>query len=259
MSGLAFSFLNKAIAATLGLTSFTEAETAVGVRHPERPHLRAFTPDLSGGAIVLDFSVATVLEVVALIHANFTSATIQGNATNSWGAPSYTQAITLARAGNRRYHYALRPVAFNYRYLRVNVPTQSTTDGATRFALGGIWAGLITSPPRDIRMEPVERLVHARKDVETEDGRRIQRIKLDDPCWWFTAKRHAENDTKLEAWREIDRQWADADNGGAALVLMNSLEPSNCYVMRRADDADEWPNSRIWSEGQMEAFEVIAG
>lgn len=257
---IAWSFANLAPAAALGLTAFTEAETEVGVRFPERPHLRAFTPDLSGGAIVLDFGAATVLDVVALIHGNFTAATVQGHATDSsWGAPSYTQAVTLARSHTRRYHYALRPVGFNFRFLRISVPTQSTTDGATRFALGGIWAGRLTVPPRELRMTPLERAHYARQDITTEDGRALQRITLDDPCFWFTAGRHARNATELEAWRELDRQWAEAPVDGAALVLWQNTEPQNCYVMRRADAEDAWPNATVWSESTVEAFEVTAG
>ncbi len=255
-----FSFLNLAEAASIAAsTTFTEAETGVGLRFPARPHLRGFSVDLSGGRATFDFGTATAPGVVALVNANFTSATIQGNATDVWSGPSYAQAIAIGPAGNDRYHYAHRPTtpAFSYRYLSVAVSTGIATDGLARFAFGGLWAGAITSPPRDILMGPEESKLEARQDIETEDGRRIARIIYDDPAWSVTCKRLAETEAELAAWKAIDRQWSAAP-GQAALVMFRDAYPEECYVMRQVS-VSKWVHERIWMSSEMELLEVTSG
>jgi hypothetical protein len=253
---IAFSFENLAAAATIATgTTFVEVDTSTGLRYPERPHHRAFTADLTGGVLVLDFGSATVQDVIAPIYANFTTATVQGNATNAWGAPTYSQAITLGRSVNDRYHHAHRPVGFNFRFLRLVVPGGTATDGGTQFALGGIWAGLLTAAPREIRDAPIETKVEAKRSITTEDGRPIQQLVLDDPYARLRATRSARGQTELDAWREIDRRWSDA-RGQFALVCMRASKPNEVYVMRQAN-VSEWPNSAVFSESDLEALEVF--
>ena len=179
---IAFSFLNLAETAALAAsTTFTEVEAAVGLRHPERPHMRGYTTDLTGGRVTLDFGSVTALDVVGLIHTSFTIATVQGHSADSWGSPAYNPpAITIGRAGTDRRHHAHKPTAavpFSQRFLSLVVPSQTATEGGTRHALGGLWAGTLTFPPRDILMAPRERKREARQDIETADGRVLQRVE----------------------------------------------------------------------------------
>ena len=140
---IAFSFVNLAAAASLAAsTTFTEVEAAVGLRHPERPHLRGYTTDLSEGRVTLDFGVATALDVVALVHANFTIARVQGHSADTWGAPAYdTPALPIGRAGTDRHQHAHRPtlaVPFFQRYASLRVPTRRHEAArATRSAGSG--------------------------------------------------------------------------------------------------------------------------
>jgi hypothetical protein len=247
-----------AITATIaGSTTFADATwPPENVLLWGRPHIRAYSADLSAQRLTLDLATATALDVIWLCNVNFTTCTIQGNATDAaWGAPSYTSgALTIGRSGNTRYHHALRPVAFNYRYLSIAIPNQATTDGATVFKVGWVWPGLIVSPPRDILMEPDEDKMEAREDTKTQDGRLLERLTLDEPTWHFTAKRMAETEAELAAWKEIDRRWSEAP-GQAALVLMRDAYPEESYVMRQVS-ASKWKHAKVWSESDMECVEV---
>jgi len=225
-----------------------------------RPFIRAYSPDLLAQRLTLDLATATALDVIWLCHVNFTTCTIQGNATDAWGAPSYTSgALTIARSGNTRYHHALLPVAFNYRYLSLSIPNQAATDGATVFKVGQFlpWPTLV-SPPREIKIRPKETRLKANQDTKTEDGRVLDRLKLDEPRWRFTAERQAWGETELAAWREFDRRWDEAP-GQAALVLMRPTHPEESYLMRREDE-EQWDvGDRVNSESTIEAVEVVAG
>src|SRR4029453_19146478 len=160
--------------------------------------------------ITFDFGTTTTLDVIAPIHANFTTASVQGHSADTWGAPAYNPAaITLGVAGNGRYHHAHRPtvaVPFAQRYVSLSVPAQASTDGATRFALGGIWAGRLTSPPRDILMAPEESKLEARTDIQTRDGRPLQRLLLDDAAWSIRRARLGETEGELAPGEKNDPQ-----------------------------------------------------
>ena len=87
--------------------------------------------------IVCDFGAATVIGAVMLNDVNFTSVTIQGNDTDSWGgSPSLSQAFTVSEdAEATRYKIFCLLTSFNYRYLRIKVPAQSRTDGLAAFRI----------------------------------------------------------------------------------------------------------------------------
>jgi hypothetical protein len=224
-----------------------------------RPHLRAYSASLTPQRLTLDLAAATALDVIWLCHVNFTVCTIQGHATDTWGAPSYTSgALTIGRSGNTRYHHALRPVAFNYRFVSLSIPNQATTDGATVFKVGQFlpWPTLV-APPRDIMMEPEEEHVEARQDTKTEDGRTLDRLVLDEGAWRVSAKRLAETESELAAWREIDRRWSEAP-GQAALVLMRDTYPQESYLMRQ-ESTSRWRHAKVWMESTMDCREVTAG
>lgn len=90
--------------------------------------------------IVLDTGAAsTAVAAVYVGGVNFTSLTIQGNATDSWGAPSFTQAVTIAQDAEllkRKAFIAL--TAFAYRYMRLVIPVQTRTDGEGFYRIGAV-------------------------------------------------------------------------------------------------------------------------
>jgi hypothetical protein len=256
-----FSFANLVAGASIaGSTTFADPiHPASQVQSPQRPFKRAWSTNLSAQRLTIDFGGSAALQVMALIHVNFTTATIQGNATDTWGSPSYSQAVTIDVSPNDRYQYAHRPsvaIPFNLRFLSFSIPNQATTDGAATFRIGGIWAGLIVSPPRDMLMMPEEEKEEYRVDLKTQDGRILQRLILDDPAWRITARRQAETETELAGWRAIDRQFSAAV-GQTALVLQRDAYPAECYVMRMVS-ASKWPHAKVYSETDFELLESIS-
>jgi len=250
-----------AITATIaGSTTFADATwPPENVLLWGRPHIRAYSPtNASAQRLTLNLGVTTALDVLWMANTNFTQVTIEGHGTDVWGAPAYTSGLlTIGRSGNTRYHHAHRPTAANpfaRQFVSLNIPAQATTDGDPFFKIGWVWPGLIVSPPRDIFMEPDEEKMEAREDTKTQDGRLLERLTLDEPTWRFTAKRLAETEAELAAWKDIDRRWSEAQ-GQAALVLMRDAYPEESYVMRQVS-ASKWRHAKVWSESDMECLEV---
>jgi len=257
-----FSFALAGTPTIAASTTFPDSvHPATNVLLPLRPHLRAYSANLSAQRLTLDLGAATSLAVIGLGHVNFATATIQGNATDAWGAPTYSQAITIGRSPNTRYQHNHRPtvaVPFNLRHVSLSIPNQATTDGAAVFRVGYLFAaGVIVSPPRNIQAAPDEENEEARADTETADGRRVQRLVFDDPTWHVIARRLAETEAEIAAWREIDRQWSGA-TGQAALVMMDDAFPEETWIMRQVS-ISKWQHKPFWSESEMELREVTAG
>jgi len=89
--------------------------------------------------VVIDMASAKALKAVGIIDVNYSSCTIEGNATDSWGSPSFTSgSITIAKeklTGLYRLHFAAL-TGFNYRFLRLVIANQTPTDGASEFRTG---------------------------------------------------------------------------------------------------------------------------
>lgn len=91
--------------------------------------------------IKLDMTSAQTVASILLNHVNFTSVTIQGNATDSWGAPSFTTTISISKDPIVQRYKAFIPLtAFNYRYLRIFIPTGQTPTDDTVWYVGGLVA-----------------------------------------------------------------------------------------------------------------------
>jgi hypothetical protein len=87
----------------------------------------------------VDFGVAASLSAVFLNRANFPQAKIQGHATDVWTSPSYDATVNLVQdeAGNRKGWYDL--TAFNYRWIRILIPSGQTLDGGASLPQLGNW------------------------------------------------------------------------------------------------------------------------
>lgn len=91
--------------------------------------------------VVIDLGSAMALKAVGVIDVNYTTCVIEGNATDSWGSPSFESGdITIVKeklTGLYRLHFNSTDLTgFNYRYLRLVIPTQSRTDSEAVFRTG---------------------------------------------------------------------------------------------------------------------------
>lgn len=113
----------------------------------------AFT-NPAGAWLKVDFGSAQAVAGLFLNNANFLTATWQGNATDSWTTPSFSQSLTLGtdRAGKVKGFFS--PVAaFNYQYMRLFIPYQTLASG-TLPTLGNLIAGATVIEPRASEWTP---------------------------------------------------------------------------------------------------------
>lgn len=103
--------------------------------------------------IVFDLGSAQTITCFALFNFNLTSGatvTLQANASDSWGSPSYSQALTIATDSDsnviKRLVYF--PSTSTYQYWRLLIADASNTDGYIE--IGRIVAGQYYEPSRNI-------------------------------------------------------------------------------------------------------------
>lgn len=94
--------------------------------------------------IVFDFGSATAVHLVALLHHNLDAALDvrwQANATDSWGGPTFSQALTIAATDTEGYrpntYHDLSAAPPTFRYHSLVVVGANTLD----VILGEIWIG----------------------------------------------------------------------------------------------------------------------
>jgi len=108
---------------------------------------RAFKLDATSGNIVFDFGVATNVDVFAIVHHNLDAALanvkIQGNATDSWGAPTLNQTITIPTYERGSPRWPVNPfldlsaLSNSFRFWRLLFGTANSVD----VQLGQLWFG----------------------------------------------------------------------------------------------------------------------
>lgn len=104
---------------------------------------RIFSFNTNSGNIVIDLSAATQIKSIIIGNTNITSSgtlVIEGNATDSWGAPSYSQAITINDDAKNQILYLDQ----TYRYFRIVFGTDATLSYVT---VGHLFIGDYTQMP----------------------------------------------------------------------------------------------------------------
>jgi len=234
---------------------------------PDRPFLPWRATGASAQRIVIDFGAATALDAIALIRANFLSATVQGNASNSWGSPSYSQAVTVARNPyNRRYQHLHAPTtgAFAYRYLSILIPTQSpvpeglSPTAAAYFLLGGLWAGALTAAPRNTQFPRIT-TVEPHYDIQPPHKAWLERLEAGEPvilaAFPFDAVTGDPSPglaDEVRTWGEWQRKVRDA---GAVLFQAEDADPSQCWIAQQTSDP-AWPLGLGLTQSDLTLMEV---
>lgn len=256
------SLLNLVAAASVIGSTAAAAFPAANVKSPERPFQPWRSTGLGVQSLVVDFGAAVVLNVVAPIHANVGTVTIQGNATDVWTSPAYSQTQAIGRnPWNTRYQAAHLPVGFTYRYLRLLIDSQTPLDGLAYYSLGGLWAGGLESPARAVRydydIEPIE----PRKDVQPEHGGWRERLTMGYPLSQIMTRRQAllAADTvagladQLAAWLDLDRRMFAGDY---FLLLLDRDVSRHVWVARRLN-TPRWRIAWPLAESDLEFEEVV--
>lgn len=128
------------------ISSITASSTLAGYA---ASNLLQYDPDMIWKAasfaasvtLVIDLTAAASIKQIWLNNANFLSATIQANATDSWTSPAVSKAVTLAGDDVGIYKGLFALSETNYRYVRVVIPVQTLLFGDTLPWLGNVIIG----------------------------------------------------------------------------------------------------------------------
>jgi hypothetical protein len=88
--------------------------------------------------ITLDFGMPLVNPTILMYGVNFSIMGVDGNSTNDWGAPPYISGnLTIDQDPELLvYKRSFTPTGFNYQFMRVSIPNQSTLDGKAVYEIG---------------------------------------------------------------------------------------------------------------------------
>lgn len=241
-----YSFAN--LLTVAAATSEDADYPASNLLHPERPFMPWKSTSTAEQTLTLTLSGAVSL--VILVGANFTQATLNGNA------------ITIGRSPfNRRYQYgtAILPAVAS---LPLVIPSQTPTDGGTKFRLGGIWAGASVVPPMNPRFNVEHTTLTPILDLQPEHQGWRERLFMGDPIVNLRVSRVARTtrltpalNDHLRRWADIDRQVMEADYFG---LFLNAGDSSQAYVVRVREPEITWQRARLkLSESEYDLEEVI--
>ncbi|MEM4658700.1 MAG: hypothetical protein QXX77_09810 [Candidatus Methanosuratincola sp.] len=133
---VAKSFLSYTATSSSEAIGFPASNIAI-LSRPKRVWRSTATGDQS---IVLDFGIAVSPPAVFIDNANFETVVIQGNTTDVWTSPAFgSGSITLERdprLGRRKRLIEL--ATFDYRYMRIYIPSQTPDGGAGYYQIGAL-------------------------------------------------------------------------------------------------------------------------
>lgn len=179
------------------------------------------------GAVVFSWSSPVSVAIIALLHCNYAEGTtvyVQGNATNSWGSPSFSTTITVPAWKKGRFPPQpwkdLRALSGwgSYAYWRV----ATTADNAVNLTLGEIWLG---STVRTLGAALEEKPSFERTQVERTTAYRRLRIPLG------TTRRSLEGTVPKTSntVRDDIRDWILDSDGRATLVVPKSSDATDAW------------------------------
>ncbi|MHB8772957.1 MAG: hypothetical protein ACYC7J_18335 [Syntrophales bacterium] len=155
MTNVMFLYNNLLDAATLTASAATAGYPAANLKNPLRTKVWKTTGEQN---LVVDHGTAKAVNVVALTGYDWASApgtlTFQANATDSWGAPSFSQALTWAAATqNGSKATIIKTFATQtYRYNRLYV-SYLPGGSPTAWQLGRMFVGTYFQPTDNYRYE----------------------------------------------------------------------------------------------------------
>jgi hypothetical protein len=193
--------------------------------------------DITGEkGIVLDYGSAQALTDFLITGANFASATIQGNATDSWGSPSFTQAITLTQqTQNRRYNHWASLSGFNYQFLRIKIDVGATVDSATYYRISkAVSIDTTFTLTRQPSWGYRESANIAYGENKFDSGAK-ERVKLGEKKWMITFSfdpTDVNNESDLWTLNDI------AENHVNIAFFKNDSDNSEAGIFKRAGDIE---------------------
>lgn len=200
--------------------------------------------DSTTGAWLFDFGSARRIDLVALIHHNFDAGAdvkIQGNATDSWGAPTFSAAITIpAWLGTGTTRWPVNPwlylvtktgySAAGFRYWRLVVTGNSQNLQLGEIVLSSAVRELNPNTRWGFKETTIRRIIEAQTayGVSTIYSRGNRQWKLD-----------ADHPMSPTLHAEIQAHWEDADGRSYPWLLVPDILVNVCYLVRWAETTKE--------------------
>jgi hypothetical protein len=196
----------------------------------DKPKRRWQTSTVTTQNIVLDTSSSPTINAIVIYDANFVSITLQGNASDSWTSPSWSQSYSLVydgRTDKYKLWADLTSSPKSYRYYRIVMTTavESTFKIGSVMLCKDVWEMSVNpSHPYSVEMD------NKVKENEFETGE-IEEIVLGDVKWKGTV-----------AW-DVIREAEEPDfltllqmpKGTAVCLFENNSDNGKCYICRRKD------------------------
>ena len=249
------------------ITGSSEVPTtnpATNIARPGRPLLPWRTATVGEQDVVVDFLTAKILTGIWLIRTNFSMVTIEGNDTNAWTAPAFSQSFLIHRnTWNFRYQLAVPLAGFNFRFLRLLIPSQTPVDGASTYLLGGVYAGVLEQFPRNFRYDFEFATVQPVRDVSQEFGGWRQRLVMGEPLAQLSGTRMARTTRlapgyadDLQSWQDIARRIREND---LFAIMLGSTDTAQGFVVRPINQGHwKWSRSNILrSQSPLDLEEVM--
>ena len=124
-------------------------------------------------------------------------------------------------------------VCFNTSGANVNAIFDDVRVEQSAFALGGVWAGMLTAAPRGIHIAEDEERGEVWHDEAPAHGGWRQRSIVGRPGVRLRLRRIALTETERAAWHEIDRQWSEVDYALVCCTRTSPGKPMSCGARRR--------------------------
>ena len=207
-------------AATVTASSSSASELgAANVVDPQPSKVWRSTGDTAEW-VKFDLGSAKQITCIGLFNFNFTSGatvTLQANASDSWGAPSYSQALTIAADSDsvvlKRLVYFLDQT---YRWWRITIADASNPDGYVE--IGRVAAGQYYAPTRNIQEQ---------YRYQGQDPSERERL----PGAWSPSVSRARYRTADVSFpfanqTQADKFWAIFDKVGNETPIILSVEPT---------------------------------
>lgn len=147
--------------------------------------------------VVVDFGATTSMSYLQLFNVNVNTLTIQGHASDSWGAPTFAQTVTPKQNPiTGRYGWGGRllgsgSVEFNFRYLRFVLNSTPVIAPLTVYQIGGANGHVGIAPPKKFAADWDRIPIYPVTDVSPPHGGWSQRSIDGDISAALTVRRAA--------------------------------------------------------------------
>lgn len=234
-----FGFDNLLDGATITPSSEDPLYPAENIADPESPGFPAKTVGLGAQDFLFDFGSTKDFNLVSVVRVNVQFVNVLAYATNPAGAPDYQDSFDLGVdrfTGSRRGGLEVGPRSF--RYVRLQIPDQTPTDGASAYSVGGVGIYQAVAAPKNMRWGYVIKRIEPKEDIGPRHGGWSVRLKLGVPRIEIEGRRLGLLD---------QANLADADGLGAWADLDMQMWESSffCFVLGQGNSAHTWIVKRV--------------